>query len=161
MPEENPVEIKPEVPATDKPKIGQDVYDDARKFNLRIALAGTSASLALNLATKSNLVTAVGGIVLGGFGFFGNRNYRNKGDDSTYAYMGELLGATQLVASFGLLAAEGLITQSNDSSEYLASFKMIATVCGLMIGTSTMVNAFLYSDGIPKNAPAAPKMKPE
>nr|WP_248295731.1 hypothetical protein [Legionella pneumophila] len=82
--------------------LGPDVYENARKLNIQLATRGPAILYALGKAseqvTNGNVVTAVGGMVVGAIGFFGNRFYRNKGDDSAYTYMGQIVGAVQFTA---------------------------------------------------------------
>ncbi len=62
--------------------LGPDVYENARKLNIQLATRGPAILYALGKAseqvTNGNVVTAVGGMVVGAIGFFGNRFYRTR-----------------------------------------------------------------------------------
>lgn len=140
----------------DKDKLGADVYENAAKFNLRLATQGPALLYALSKASehvnKANLVTGIGGMVVGSIGFFGNRYYRKKGDDTAYSYMGQLVGGVQFVAGFILLAlqASEIYADTGEASRLLAVIQMAAVALTITEGALVLVNSYLYSDGAPK-----------
>ncbi|MBL7479447.1 hypothetical protein [Legionella bononiensis] len=145
-------------------QLGPDVYESARKLNVQLATRGPAILYALGKATehvtKNNIVTAVGGMVVGAIGFFGNRYYRNKGDDSAYSYMGQIVGGVQFTAGFLLLAAEAyeIYSSSGDPSPFLDVIKMSGVALSLTESALVLVNSYLYGDSVPKTAAPRPKM---
>lgn len=158
------VEIKPEE-KKEQPSIGADVYENARQLNVQLATKGPAVLYALSKASEpfsnSNLVTAVGGMVVGAIGFFGNRYYRNKGDDSAYSYMGQIMGAIQFTAGFSLMTvmAVELYAETGEASPLLNVLKMSGMALSLTESALVLVNSYLYGEGPSKmNSPSRPKM---
>ncbi|RUR19293.1 hypothetical protein ELY21_05290 [Legionella sp. km535] len=145
-------------------QLGADVYESARKLNVQLATRGPAILYALGKATdhltNNNIVTAVGGMVVGAIGFFSNRYYRNKGDDSAYSYMGQIVGGVQFTVGFLLLAAEAYETyaSSGDASPFLDVIKMSGVALSLTEGALVLVNSYLYGDSVPKTAVNKPKL---
>jgi hypothetical protein len=111
--------------------------------------------------TDGHVVTAVGGMVLGSFGFFGNRYFRNKGNDSAYSYMGQTVGAIQFVTGGLLLAIEAYKIYNNkgDPSALLNVVKMAGISLTLTQSALILVNSYLYGDGSSNpTPPPKPKM---
>lgn len=145
--------------------LGQDVYESATKFNARLASIGSASLYALGKVsgqmTDSHIATGVGGMVVGALGFFGNRYFRSKGDDSAYSYMGTIVGGVQFAAGFSLLAIEGFnaYCKTGEASSLMEVLTIAATACAVAESTLVLMNAYLYSEGPPKAAPVArPKM---
>jgi uncharacterized membrane protein YgdD (TMEM256/DUF423 family) len=145
--------------------LGQDVYESATKFNARLAGMGSASLYALGKVsgqmTDSHIVTAVGGMVVGALGFFGNRYFRCRGDDSAYSYMGSIVGGVQFAAGFSLLALEAFNAYYNtgEASSLMNVLNLAGTACAVTESTLVLMNAYLYSDGPPKATPVArPKM---
>lgn len=141
--------------------LGQDVYESATKFNSRLAAMGSASLYALGKVggqmTDSHIVTAVGGMVVGALGFFGNRYFRGRGDDSAYSYMGYIVGGVQFATGFSLLAIEALNVyyHTDEAMPLINVLNMAGTVCAVTESTLVLMNAYLYSDGPPKAAPAS------
>lgn len=153
----------PERTQDEKSQLGPDVYESARKLNVQLATRGPAVLYALGKAseqvTQSNMVTAVGGMVVGAIGFFGNRFYRNKGDDSAYSYMGQLVGGVQFTAGFLLLAIEAYeaYVGNADPGPLLNVIKMSGVALTLTESTLVLVNSYLYGDGAPNALSPKPK----
>lgn len=136
--------------------ISPDVYENSRKLNTQIATRGPAALYALSKAseplTKGNIVTGIGSMVIGAFGFFGNRYFRNKGDDSAYTYMGQIVGGVQFTAGFMLLAIEAFetYTDSGESGPLLRVLGMAGVALALTESALVLFNSYLYGDGQPK-----------
>ncbi|WP_419421387.1 hypothetical protein ACNVED_15100 (plasmid) [Legionella sp. D16C41] len=148
-----------------KSKISPDVYENARKFNTQIATRGPAVLYALSKAseplTKGNTVTGIGSMVMGAFGFFGNRYYKNKGDDSAYTYMGQIVGGVQFTAGFMLLAIEAFetYTDSGEASPLLKVLGMAGMALALTESALVLINSYLYGDGAPRvSSEVKPKM---
>lgn len=146
-------------------KISPDVYENARKLNTQIATRGPAVLYALSKAseplTKANIVTGIGSMVIGAFGFFGNRYFRNKGDDSAYTYMGQVVGGVQFTAGFMLLAIEAFetYTDSGEASPLLKVLGMAGIALALTESALVLFNSYLYGDSLPKTlSEARPKM---
>lgn len=145
-------------------QLGPDVYESAKKLNLQLATRGPAVLYALGKAsehiTNSNIVTAVGGMVVGAIGFFGNRFYRNRGDDSAYAYMGQVVGGVQFTAGFLLLAVQAFETyaNSNEPGPLLNVIKMSGVALTLTESALVLINSYLYGDGTPASAVSRPKL---
>lgn len=137
-------------------QFGTDVYENARKLNVQLATRGPAILYALGKTseqvTQSSVVTAVGGMVVGAIGFFGNRFYRSKGDDSAYTYMGQIVGGAQFTAGFLLLAVKAYETYagSGNSSPLMNVLKMSGMALALTESTLVLVNSYLYGDGTPQ-----------
>lgn len=153
--------------AVEKPpnKIGADVYLSVEKLNYQLATQGPAVILALGkvseqVGTESNLVTAIGGLVLGSFGFFGNRYYRRKGEDSAYSYMGQTIGAVQFITGGLLLAMEAFKVYHNkgDATPLLNVVKLARVSLTITSSAFILVNSYLYGGG-PRNT--APVTKPK
>lgn len=141
-------------------KFGKDVYEGAKEFNLQLATRGTSTLYALSKVGDSNVVTGAGGMVVGAIGFFGNRYYRLKGDDSAYTYMGQIVGGAQFIAGFLLLALEGAeLYLQGDSSKLLTVVKMTTVALAVIEGTLMLVNSNLFSDTPPEHQLAEPRRR--
>jgi hypothetical protein len=143
---------------TKNPKLpfSEDVYESSKKLNRELATKGPAVLYGLTKAggqlANSNLVTGVGGVVIGGIGFFGNEYYRRKGDDSAYTYMGQGLGAAQLVGGILLIGAEAASAyMSDDASKALALVNLGIMSLSLFEGAMVLVNSYLYSDDSPKS----------
>ena len=154
--EENPVGTN---------KLGPDVYESARKLNLQLATKGPAILYALSKAseplTNSNVVTAVGSMVIGAFSFFGNRFYRQKGDDSAYSYMGQMVGGVQFTTGFLLLAVEALqtYTDSGEAGPLLKALTMAGVALTVTESAIILINSYLFGDSSPKTAAEVrPKM---
>ncbi|HAT9731127.1 TPA: hypothetical protein JBD73_12600 [Legionella pneumophila subsp. pneumophila] len=136
--------------------LGPDVYENARKLNIQLATRGPAILYALVKAseqvTNGNVVTAVGGMVVGAIGFFGNRFYRNKGDDSAYTYMGQIVGAVQFTAGFTLLALQAFeaFTDTGETSPLLNVVKLSGVALTLTESALILINSYLYGDGSAK-----------
>ncbi|KGP62397.1 hypothetical protein EP47_13270 [Legionella norrlandica] len=133
--------------------LGPDVYENARKLNIQLATRGPAILYALGKTseqvTNGNIVTAVGGMVVGAIGFFGNRFYRNKGDDSAYTYMGEIVGAVQFTAGFTLLALEAFETyaETGGAGALLSVIRLAGAALTITESALVLVNSYLYGDG--------------
>ncbi|HAT6976740.1 TPA: hypothetical protein F8R96_15080 [Legionella pneumophila] len=145
--------------------LGPDVYENARKLNIQLATRGPAILYALGKAseqvTNSNVVTAVGGMVVGAIGFFGNRFYRNKGDDSAYTYMGQIVGAVQFTAGFTLLALQAFetFTDTGETTPLLNVVKLSGVALTLTESALILINSYLYGDGSAKTTPiSSPKI---
>lgn len=140
--------------------IGRDVYDSAAKLNFQLAMIGPAV---LNFLSKTsgNLATSVSGIVLGAFGLFGNRYFRNRGDDSAHSFMGQWLGGVHLTLGLTQLVMDAFAinAKTGDANPLLASLKFGSQVLGYTQVTFGLVNSYLYSDGIPKTAPESNSKK--
>lgn len=140
--------------------IGRDVYDSAAKLNFQLAMIGPAVFNFLS-KTSGNLATSVGGMVFGAFGLFGNRYFRNRGDDSAHSFMGQWLGGVQLTLGLTqlLIDAFQINAKTGDASPLLASLKFGSQILGYTQVTFGLVNSYLYSDGIPKTAPESNSKK--
>lgn len=145
--------------------LGPDVYENARKLNVQLATKGPAVLYALSKTSEQvsngGVVTAVGGMVVGAIGFFGNRYYRSKGDDSAYTYMGQIVGAVQFTAGFTLLALQAFQTFSDtgEASSLLNVIKLAGVALTLTESALVLVNSYLYGDGVPKTPSiTGPKM---
>lgn len=159
MPKDELVQSNPDTLIEDHGKLGPDVYESAKKFNFQLATRGVAVQLALSKAseklTSSNVITAIGGMVVGAFGFFGNRYFRQKGDVSTDSYMGEIVGGVQFTAGFMLLAiaAYEVYNDTSDPSPLLNVINMAGVALTLTESALILVNSYLYGDGPTKAAP--------
>ncbi|MGQ3887560.1 hypothetical protein ACQUW5_00835 [Legionella sp. CNM-1927-20] len=165
MPQETMEQEKLDVNPVGSSKISPDVYENARKLNTQIATRGPAVLYALSKAseslTRGNIVTGIGGMVIGAFGFFGNRYFRNKGDDSAYTYMGQLVGGVQFTAGFMLLSIEAFETYTNsgEAGPLLKVLGMAGMALALTESALVLFNSYLYGDGSPKAlSEARPKM---
>ena len=145
--------------------ISPDIYENTRKLNTQLATRGPAVLYALGKAsehvTNSQVVTAIGGMVIGAFGFFGNRYFRSKGEDSAYSYMGQIVGGIQFTAGFMLLAVEAFENYSNmdESSSATNIVKMSGISLTLTLSALVLVNSYLYGDGPAKEvADSRPKL---
>ncbi|WP_298625341.1 hypothetical protein [uncultured Legionella sp.] len=134
-------------------QLGPDVYENARTLNVQLATKGPAILYALSKTsehvTQSNILTAVGGMVVGAIGFFGNRFYRSKGDDSAYTYMGQIVGGAQFTAGFLLLTTNAYeaYVGSGDSSPLMNVLKMSGMALALTESTLILINSYLYGEG--------------
>ena len=146
-------------------KLGPDVYENASKFNLQIATKGPAVLYALSKAgeqvTNSHIVTGVGGLVVGSLNFFGNRYFRNKGDDSANSYMGQMIGGVQGTAGMLLIMLEATATVYGEADPHSSLSSMIQTstsALSLTLAGLILVNSFLYGDGAKVSVASRPKM---
>ncbi len=142
-------------------KLGADVYDSVVQFNLRLALSGPPMLLTLSKLGEQNIIPGVGGMVIGAYGFFGNRHFRQKGDSSTNSYMGQLMGGVQFVTGFMLLTLKGfeIYAETGEPNRLLDVLKMSALALAVTQTTVFFLNAYLYGDTNSKSAPdVRPKM---
>lgn len=136
----------------ERKKIGLDVYDNARKFNIGVATKGPAVLYALNNVSvdiaSPNVITGVGAVVIGGLGLFGNKYYRNRGEDSPNSFMGMATGGVQMTAGLLLLFLEGYSTyhQSPEISNGLKVVSMSAGALTLGLSAMVLVNSYLYAD---------------
>ncbi len=148
----------------DGSKLGADVYESAAKFNLQIATKGPAILYALSKADQminSDVVTGVGGLVVGGIGFFGNRYYRGKGEDSAYSYMGQLMGGAQFITGFLLLTfkAAEIYTNTGEPSQLMGVIKMAGVALAITQSTLILLNSYIYGDAAPQSEPVtSPKL---
>lgn len=94
-------------------------------------------------------------MVVGAIGFFGNRFYRNKGDDSAYTYMGQIVGAVQFTAGFTLLALQAFeaFTDTGETTPLLNVVKLSGVALTLTESALILINSYLYGDGSAKTTP--------
>ncbi|TAL64992.1 MAG: hypothetical protein EPN84_02350 [Legionella sp.] len=143
----------------EKPKVGPDVYENARIFNTQLAIWSPSVLYALSKTTENfagaNLFNSVSGMVIGGMGFFGNRYYREKGDDTAYSYMGQMIGGVQFSLGFLLFAVEAtkIYAASDDTSTLLGILNMGAVTLSMTQGALILLNSYLYGDANRKTLP--------
>lgn len=150
----------------EKEKIGPEVLDNARQFNFTLATRGPAALSAIYpmaiTSENRNLVTGVTGMVIGSVGFFANRYYHQKGDDSPHTHLGRIVGAAQFSVGFCLLAAEGCkqYFSSGEASPLLNTLQMATVALGITQGALILINSYLYGEGTPKPGPTPNKTKP-
>lgn len=147
--------------ASDK-EISDTVYQDSKAFNTQFGLLGVSILYAIKqlggqLVNNGNVAMGAGTLALGTIEFFANRNFRQKGDQSTYSYMGQLSGAVKFIGGLTLFTLEGakLFMDTGEPSAMLSALQLATT--GLVVAETTLIllNAGLYANGVPKT-PAAP-----